>query len=90
MLEASREAFGLQIYAILFQPVQVEGLEFGYQVVTVMQRPNGTLLVRAEQPPMGRGDRGEQMLLLVRWAGRPTIAERWSGTAVQRGPRWSR
>lgn len=59
-------------------------------VVTVMQRPNGTLLVRAEQPPMGRGDRGEQMLLLVRWAGRPTIAERWSGTAVQRGPRWSR
>ncbi|MEC7526280.1 MAG: hypothetical protein VYE22_40740 [Myxococcota bacterium] len=59
-------------------------------VVTVTQRRNGTLLVRAEQPPMGRGDRGEQMLLLVRWAGRPTIAERWSGTAVQRGPRWSR
>ncbi len=59
-------------------------------VVTVEQRRNGTLLVRAEQPPAGRGDRGQQYLMLVRWSGRPTLAEQWSGTAVQRGPRWSR
>lgn len=59
-------------------------------VITVMQQRNGDLVVRAEQPPMGRGDRGATMLLLIRWAGRPSVAERWSGTAVQRGPRWSR
>lgn len=59
-------------------------------VITVTERRNGTLLVRAEQPPMGRGDRGQQILYLVRWQGRPAVAERWSGTAVQRGPRWSR
>lgn len=59
-------------------------------VITVTQRRNGSLLVRAEQPPAGRGDRGQQFLLLVRWQGRPVVTERWSGTATQRGPRWSR
>lgn len=59
-------------------------------VVTVEQRRNGTVVVRAEQPPAGRGDRGQQFLMLVRWQGRPTVANRWSGTARQRGPRWSR
>ncbi|HJL15482.1 MAG TPA: hypothetical protein RMH99_07505 [Sandaracinaceae bacterium LLY-WYZ-13_1] len=59
-------------------------------VVTVTQRRNGSLVLRAEQPGSGRGDPGQAMLLLVRWAGRPTVANRWTGTARQRGPRWGR
>jgi hypothetical protein len=59
-------------------------------VITVTQRRDGTLLVRAEQPPEGGPDRGQAFLLLVRWAGRPTVQERWSGTSVERGPRWAR
>ncbi|MFK7987969.1 MAG: hypothetical protein AB8I08_18260 [Sandaracinaceae bacterium] len=60
-------------------------------VVTVTMRRNGTLVARAEQPPQGRGDRGQQLLLQVRAQnGRPSVTNRWSGTAVQRGPRWSR
>ncbi|MGE0785073.1 MAG: hypothetical protein AB7S26_05240 [Sandaracinaceae bacterium] len=59
-------------------------------VVTVEQRRDGRLLVRMDQPPAGRGDQGQQSLLLVRWQGRPVVAEQWSGTAMQRGPRWSR
>lgn len=60
-------------------------------VVTVTMQRNGTLVARAEQPPQGRGDRGQQLLLQVRaQGGRPVVANRWSGTAVQRGPRWSR
>lgn len=59
-------------------------------VITVTQRRNGSLVVRAEQPGSGRRDPGQAMLLLVRWAGRPTVARRWSGTARQRGPRWGR
>ena len=59
-------------------------------VITVTQQRNGNLVVRAEQPPQGRRDRGQQLLMLVRWAGRPTVSERWTGTATQRGPRWSR
>ena len=43
MLEASRDGFGLQIYAILFQPVQISGMKFGYHIVTVMQRGSGTV-----------------------------------------------
>lgn len=59
-------------------------------VITVTQRRNGMLLIRAEQPGSGRRDPGQTMLLLVRWAGRPTVVERWSGTSLQRGPGWSR
>ena len=59
-------------------------------VVTVEARRNGTVVVRAEQPPAGRGDRGQQFLLQVRWQGRPVVSNQWNGTAVQRGPRWSR
>jgi hypothetical protein len=59
-------------------------------VVTVVQQRRGNLVVRAEQPPMGRGDPGQQFLLLVQWQGRPVVTDRWSGTAVQRPPRWAR
>lgn len=59
-------------------------------VITVVQQRRGELVVRAEQPPMGRGDRGQQFLLRVEWQGRPVVTERWSGTAVQRAPRWAR
>ncbi len=60
-------------------------------VVTVTMQRNGTLVARAEQPPQGRGDRGQQLLMQVRaQGGRPSVTNRWSGTAVQRGPRWSR
>ncbi|HHH28409.1 MAG TPA: hypothetical protein ENK57_08700 [Polyangiaceae bacterium] len=58
--------------------------------VTVTQRRNGNLVIRAEQPPMGRGDRGQTFLLHVAWQGRAVIVDRWSGNATQRGPRWSR
>ena len=59
-------------------------------IVTVTQQRNGNLVARAEQPGTGRGDPGQAMLLLIRWAGRPTVSDRWSGTAIQRGPRWGR
>jgi hypothetical protein len=59
-------------------------------VVTVMQQRNGQLLVRAEQPPMGRGDRGETMIVLVSWQGRPVVQDQWTGRFGQRGPRWAR
>jgi hypothetical protein len=59
-------------------------------IVTVVQLRNGGLVVRAEQPPAGRGDRGQALVLLVRNEGRPTVAQQWAGTAVQRAPRWSR
>jgi len=58
--------------------------------VTVQQQRNGNLVVRAEQPPAGRGDRGQTFLLHVAWRGRPVVIDRWSGNATQRGPRWSR
>ncbi len=60
-------------------------------VVTVMQLRNGDMVVRAEQPPIRRGDRGETALLLVTSAGgRATIQDRWTGRYGQRGPRWAR
>jgi len=59
-------------------------------VITVVQQRRGDLVVRAEQPPMGRGDRGQQFVLRVEWQGRPVVTDRWSGTAVQRAPRWAR
>jgi hypothetical protein len=60
-------------------------------VITVTQQRRGALIVRAEQPPMGRGDRGQQFLLRVQWqGGRPVVTDRWNGNATQRGPRWSR
>jgi len=58
--------------------------------VTVTQMRSGNLVIRAEQPPMGGGDRGQTFLLHVAWQGRPTVVDRWSGTAVERGPRWAR
>jgi len=58
--------------------------------ITVTQRRNGNIVLRAEQPPMGRGDRGQTFLLHVAWQGRPVVVDRWSGNATQRGPRWSR
>ena len=58
--------------------------------VTVTQRRNGNLVIRAEQPPMGGGDRGQTFLLHVAWQGRPVVVDRWTGNATQRGPRWSR
>lgn len=59
-------------------------------VVTVTQQRAGTMVVRAEQPPMGRGDRGEAIVLLVGWQGRPMIQERWNGRYGARAPRWAR
>ncbi len=59
-------------------------------VVTVMQQRNGNMIVRAEQAPMGRRDRGEAVVLLVGWQGRPAILDRWSGAFGARGPRWAR
>ena len=59
-------------------------------LVTVQQQRNGQLVVRAEQAPMHRGDRGETILVLVGWQGRPVIQEQWSGRYGQRGPRWAR
>jgi hypothetical protein len=61
-------------------------------VVTVTQRPDQRILVRAERPPAS-ADAGAQMLLLVRWdaaAGAPQIAEQWFGTFRDRAPRWAR
>ena len=62
----------------------------GDPVVTVTQRRDGAMVVRAEQPPAGRRDRGATILLLVEWNGQPTIRNRWSGRFGQRGPRWAR
>jgi hypothetical protein len=61
--------------------------------VTVTQRPDQRLLVRAERPP-GGADPGAQMLLLVGWPGAraaaPAIADQWTGTFQERLPRWAR
>lgn len=59
-------------------------------VVTVMQQRGGWLVVRVEQPPMSRRDRGEAMLLRVSWRGQPVVDDRWDGRFGQRGPRWAR
>lgn len=61
-------------------------------IVTVTQRPDQRVLVRAERPP-GASDPGAQMLLLVRWDGRasaPEVADQWVGTFRDRAPRWAR
>jgi hypothetical protein len=59
-------------------------------VVTITQRPDQRLLVRAERAPTG-ADAGQQMLMLVQMLnGAPTVAEQWVGTFSDRAPRWSR
>lgn len=59
-------------------------------VVTITQRPDQRLLVRAERAPTG-ADAGQQMLMLVQLLnGVPTVAEQWVGTFSDRAPRWSR
>jgi hypothetical protein len=59
-------------------------------VVTITQRPDQRLLVRAERAPMA-GDPGQQMLMLVQMLnGAPQLAEQWVGTFSDRAPRWSR
>lgn len=58
-------------------------------VITVVAQRRGTLLVRAEQPP-GVSDGGQALLLQVAWSGAPTVVQRWTGTAIQRPPRWAR
>lgn len=59
-------------------------------VVTITQRPDQRLLVRAERAPTA-GDAGQQMLMLVQMVnGAATVAEQWSGSFSQRAPRWAR
>lgn len=58
-------------------------------VVTVTQRRDGKILVRAERAP-GGSDPGQQVILLLAWNGRPTIEQRWEGTFRQTAPRWTR
>jgi hypothetical protein len=59
-------------------------------VVTIVQRPDQRLLVRAERAPNG-SDPGEQMLMLVQMLnGAPALAEQWVGTFSDRAPRWAR
>jgi hypothetical protein len=61
-------------------------------LVTVTQRPDQRLLVRAERSPDAT-DPGAQFLLLVRWdpaRGAPVVAEQWLGTYRSRVPRWAR
>lgn len=59
-------------------------------VVTITQRPDQRLLVRAERAPNGP-DAGQQMLMLVQMLnGAPAIAQQWAGTFSERAPRWSR
>lgn len=53
-------------------------------MVTITQRADGRLLVRAENMQ-------QQMLFLVQLAnGSPAIAEQWNGALSDRAPRWSR
>jgi hypothetical protein len=55
-------------------------------VVTITQRPDQRLLVRAE-----RADANQQMLMLIQMLnGVPTLAEQWVGSFSDRAPRWSR
>jgi hypothetical protein len=59
-------------------------------VVTATRRPDGKVLFRAERAPSG-ADPGQQMLLLVQWAGAaPTVAQQWLGSFSERAPAWSR
>lgn len=59
-------------------------------VVTITQRPDQRLLVRAERAP-GARDAGQQMLMLLQMLnGAPTLAEQWAGTFSDRVPRWAR
>lgn len=59
-------------------------------IVTVTERADRRLLVRAERGPSG-SDPGETMLWLLSYTrGAVAIAESWAGSASERGPRWSR
>ncbi len=60
-------------------------------IVTVREGSDGRLLVRAERAP-GARDAGSTMLWLLSYAASSgvSIAESWTGTASERGPRWSR
>jgi hypothetical protein len=77
---------------ILAGSVQIASIPAPMQdpIVTVVQQRNGQMVARAEQPPSGGRDRGQAVVYLVRFDGQPVVADQWSGTAVQRGPRWSR
>jgi hypothetical protein len=60
-------------------------------IVTVTERADGRLLVRAERAPSAR-DAGSTMLWLLGYGASSgvSVAESWTGTASERGPRWSR
>ncbi len=61
----------------------------GYVIVSLDERSDETLVIRAERAPSG-SDPGMTMLWHCRLAGTMQVIESWSGTASERGPRWSR
>lgn len=59
-------------------------------IVTVTERDDRSLLVRAERAPNG-SDPGVTMLWRCEvGGGTVSVADSWNGTASERGPRWSR
>lgn len=82
----------VMVGGVLTQVVDVPSSMVSGSIVTVTQRPDRRLLVRAERAP-GTSDPGSTMLWLVNYArasGAVEIANTWVGTASERAPGWAR
>lgn len=71
------------------QPALDIAADPGHVVVSLDERSDESLVIRAERPPAD-GDPGMTMLWHCQLDGTVRVLESWSGTASQRGPRWSR
>ena len=71
------------------QPALEIAADPGHIVVSLDQRSDESLVIRAERPPSD-GDPGVTMLWHCQLNGTVQVLESWAGTASERGPRWSR
>lgn len=86
----SMVTISVSVNGVLQSVVDVPAALAANAIVTVTERSDRRLLVRAERAPSG-ADSGETMLWLLSYTrGAVAIAESWAGTASERGPRWSR
>jgi len=71
------------------QPALEIAADPGHIVVSLDERSDQSLVIRAERAPSD-GDPGMTMLWHCQLNGTVQVLESWSGTASERGPRWSR
>jgi hypothetical protein len=86
----SMVSIAVSVNGVVQSVVEVPAALAASAIVTVTERADRRLLVRAERPP-GASDPGETMLWLLSYtSGAVAVAESWAGSASERGPRWSR